>query len=96
MKRIHHAEGGRKMYRTRSCKATLHPVGASLLAKASDQTTSMLNVPTSSRAGSLPQWKYWCVFRTPTSQSLSSATPAPPSPPASCRPHSTPATTRTR
>jgi hypothetical protein len=30
-------------------------VGASLLAKASDQSTSLLNVPGSSRAGSLPQ-----------------------------------------
>ncbi|NWL23099.1 hypothetical protein DM828_27835 [Pseudomonas umsongensis] len=40
-------------------------VGASLLAKAAVQSTSMLNVPDSSRAGSLPQvfgvvmlWRY--------------------------------------
>ncbi|RRW60578.1 hypothetical protein EGJ53_25120 [Pseudomonas fluorescens] len=64
--------------------------------KASDQTTSMLNVPTSSRAGSLPHWKSWCIFRRRTSQSASSAVPAPPSPPASCRRYSAPATTRTR
>ncbi|MEI4520775.1 hypothetical protein V8J63_10120, partial [Pseudomonas sp. CCNWLW23] len=32
------------------------PVGASLLAKALGQAMKMLNVPPSSRAGSLPHW----------------------------------------
>ncbi|KAA8741198.1 hypothetical protein FE275_07905 [Pseudomonas koreensis] len=35
-------------------------MGASLLAKASAQPTSMLNVPTFSRAGSLPQGSLCC------------------------------------
>ncbi|CAI8906103.1 hypothetical protein EMIT0P171_30328 [Pseudomonas sp. IT-P171] len=35
-------------------------VGASLLAMAVDQSTSMLNVMPSSRAGSLPQGEYHC------------------------------------
>jgi hypothetical protein len=37
-------------------KISTKPVGASLLAKTLCQTTQMLNVPASSRAGSLPQW----------------------------------------
>ncbi|PMV84472.1 hypothetical protein C1X35_09385 [Pseudomonas sp. FW306-1C-G01A] len=36
-------------------RSSTFPVGASLLAKALDQSPSMLDVPTSSRAGSLPQ-----------------------------------------
>ncbi|EPA97546.1 hypothetical protein PG5_19430 [Pseudomonas sp. G5(2012)] len=35
-------------------------MGASLLAKAMDQSTSMLNVMAPSRAGSLPQEKFDC------------------------------------
>ncbi|TWS04202.1 hypothetical protein FJD35_30110 [Pseudomonas mandelii] len=37
------------------------PVGASLLAKAAWQSTSMLNVLASSRAGSLPHWFFVCL-----------------------------------
>ncbi|POA37572.1 hypothetical protein C1894_22480 [Pseudomonas sp. FW305-3-2-15-E-TSA2] len=37
-------------------KISTKPVGAGLLAKAVCQTTQMLNVPASSRAGPLPQW----------------------------------------
>ncbi|MBA1380097.1 hypothetical protein FHK92_20210 [Pseudomonas brassicacearum subsp. neoaurantiaca] len=44
------------------------PVGASLLAIAADQSTSMLAGPASSRASSLPQGKllYQVIRRTPT------------------------------
>ena len=41
--------------KTESGQTTWNPVGASLLAMAVGQPTSLLNVPASSRAGSLPQ-----------------------------------------
>jgi hypothetical protein len=47
---------GRVLNISHILKISTKPVGASLLAKAVCQTTQMLNVPASSRAGSLPQW----------------------------------------
>ncbi|CAI8838336.1 hypothetical protein EMIT0196MI5_230090 [Pseudomonas sp. IT-196MI5] len=48
--RSHNDLGGSQIVRTAT-----EPVGASLLAKAECQATSMLNVPASSRASPLPQ-----------------------------------------
>ncbi|PTC20836.1 hypothetical protein C0J26_04875 [Pseudomonas baetica] len=44
---------------------SVSPVGASLLAKAELQPTSMLSVKSPSRAGSLPQWGMCGVSKRP-------------------------------
>ncbi|AUM72587.1 hypothetical protein C0J56_29685 [Pseudomonas fluorescens] len=41
--------------------ATKPPVGASLLAMTSDQSTSLASDPPLSRAGSLPHFDRWCL-----------------------------------